>query len=152
MSGKQKNFENGQSLVEFGFGMVILVILLVGIVDLGRAFYTYITLRDAAQEGAIYGSICPRDMDAIESHVRNSSSDPVDLTDASHVQVECIYTYTGAACGSGAVPDPGTGLRISVVYDDFVITMPFMGAFIGQQAITIQAVVENTILRDIDCP
>jgi Flp pilus assembly protein TadG len=47
--------ENGQSMVEFAFGMVILMIILVGIVDLGRAFFTFMALRDAAQEGAVYG-------------------------------------------------------------------------------------------------
>jgi len=42
--------EKGQSLVEFAFGLVILMILISGIVDLGRAFFTYMALNDAAQE------------------------------------------------------------------------------------------------------
>ncbi len=39
--------------------MVILLFLVGGIVDLGRGFFTYMALRDAVQEGALYGSINP---------------------------------------------------------------------------------------------
>ena len=144
--------ERGQSLVEFTFGAIVLIVLLVGMVDFGRAFYTYVALRDAAQEGAVYGSICPKNAANIEQRVRTSSSEPVDLTDTTHVKVTCRYVANNAACGSGSVPTPGTGIRVAVEYDDFMITMPFLGGLIGRQSITIRAEVEDTILRDIICP
>jgi Flp pilus assembly protein TadG len=52
-----KFHERGQAMVELATMLVILLTLLAGIVDFGRAFFTYITLRDAAQEGASYGSV-----------------------------------------------------------------------------------------------
>jgi len=53
--------EKGQSLVEMALSLVLILILLVGTVEMGMAFFQYIQLRDAAQEGALYGSIAPLD-------------------------------------------------------------------------------------------
>ena len=47
--------EKGQSMVELAVSVVVLLILLAGVVDLGRLAFYYITLRDAAQEAA---SLC----------------------------------------------------------------------------------------------
>ena len=55
----QARKEQGQSLVELALSLTLLLLLLGGAIDLGRMFFTYIALRDAAQEGAIYGSYCP---------------------------------------------------------------------------------------------
>lgn len=150
---KKRWIEHGQSLTEFAFGAVILLILLVGIVDLGRAFFTYIALRDAAQEGAVYGSICPRDASAIEARVRSSSNLPLDLQNDPNVEVQCHYiTANGDAPCGGSVPAPGNGLRVRVLYNNFPITMPFLGTFIGTQTITLRAEVMDTLLRNSACP
>ena len=37
--------------------MLFLTLLVAGVIDIGRAFFTYIALRDAAQEGAAFASI-----------------------------------------------------------------------------------------------
>lgn len=150
---KRRKIERGQSLIEFAVGGVILLILLVGIVDLGHAFFTYIALRDAAQEGAVYGSICPRDASAIEARVRSSSNTPVDLQNDPHIIVQCHYITSGGetACG-GTVPAAGNGIRVRVIYNNFPITMPFLGTFIGTQSLTLRAEVVDTILRNVSCP
>ena len=56
--------EKGQSLVEFSLLMVFLVVLLMGLLDLGRAYFTYLALKDAAAEGAYFGSVFPQCVDA----------------------------------------------------------------------------------------
>lgn len=150
---KCRKVEHGQSLVEFAVGGVILLILLVGIVDLGRAFFTFIALRDAAQEGAVYGSICPRNASAIENRVRNSSNTPVDLKNDPNIEVQCHYiTPSGEVSCGGTVPAAGNGIRVRVIYRNFPITMPFLGTLIGTQTITLRAEVMDTILRDAACP
>ncbi len=58
---EQKQSEKGQSLVELAVGLIILLVLVGGIVDLGRLLFFYIGLRDAAQEGAVIGQLNPRD-------------------------------------------------------------------------------------------
>jgi Flp pilus assembly protein TadG len=45
----------GQSLVELAISLVILLFLLAGIVEFGLAFFQFVQLRDAAQEGALFG-------------------------------------------------------------------------------------------------
>jgi Flp pilus assembly protein TadG len=43
--------DSGQSLVEFALILPIFVLLLVGVFDLGRAFFSYIAITNAAREG-----------------------------------------------------------------------------------------------------
>jgi Flp pilus assembly protein TadG len=49
--------DSGQALVEFALVAPILLLLVLGIVDFGRAFYTYHVMVDAAREGARVGVI-----------------------------------------------------------------------------------------------
>ena len=44
--------ERGQGLVEFALVFPVFILLLFGILDLGRAVYAYNTIGDAAREGA----------------------------------------------------------------------------------------------------
>lgn len=133
--------ERGQSMVELGFSMVILLILLAGIVDLTRAFYTYVALHDAAQEGAMYGSINPTDFSGINMRVRDTSQHPVDLSDTGVIDVVSSYS-AGDACANGV-----NGIQVTVRYNDFLLTMPLLGTIVGSQSITIEADAVNTILK-----
>ena len=60
MNQHWRNAERGQSLVEMALGSVVLVMLLSGLLDLGRLYYIYITLEDAVGEAALYLSLDPR--------------------------------------------------------------------------------------------
>ena len=136
--------ERGQSLVEFAFSMTFLLILLVGIVDLGRAFFTYMALRDAAQEGALYGSTTPTSTSDIEARVWNSSSLLQTLADDDSANTNVAVTIIGSAC-------TGNGIQVTVSYDNFPITMPFVGTIIGRQIVPISASITDTILSPA-CP
>jgi hypothetical protein len=129
---------------------------LVGIADLGRALFTYLSIRDAAQEGAVYGSVCPLNLTRIENRVRLTSITPVDMRDGNHVIIECVYEYRDqngidqtSPCGTtptSEFPLPGQGIRVSVTYDDFRVTTPLAGSLLGQ-TLTLRAEVIDTILR-----
>ncbi len=129
--------ENGQSFIEFAITLSFMLILLCGVVDLGRAFFAYIAIRDAAQEGAVYASLNPIDTNGIEARVRTSSQNPVDMTDQTNVQV--AIAYDGPACA-------GNGVKVSVTYN-FEITTPLMGMITGSQNFPMSATVVDTILR-----
>lgn len=59
-SPKSKSpFENGQSLVEMAIGLPILLLLLCGLLDLGRVYFIYVALEDGAGEAALYLAINP---------------------------------------------------------------------------------------------
>ncbi len=146
-----KSRESGQSIVEFAVSAMIILMLLVGIADFGRALFTYIALRDAAQEGAVYGSICPLDSSMIESYARKASSFPINLSDTSAVHFTCVYTNGGGgACGSNT-PSPGVGIKVTISYPDFQITMPLLGTILGKQTLPLSAEVIDTILRNDPC-
>lgn len=49
----------GQALVEFALLALILVLMLAGAVDLGRAFSAWIAMGNMARTGAQYGTIVP---------------------------------------------------------------------------------------------
>lgn len=146
------HFQSGQSLLEFAVGAVILLLLIAGIVDLGRAFFVYIALRDAAQEGAVYGSVCPKDINAIIQHVKDSSNSPVDLANDPNVVISCKFVTAGGESDcSGPVPAPGNGIKIHVTYQNFPLIMPFMSTIAGSQKISITAEIQDTILRNEVC-
>jgi hypothetical protein len=147
--------EKAQSMVEFAISAIIILMLLVGIADLGRAFFTYLSIRDAAQEGAVYGAVCPLEVNKIEDRVRLTSITPVDLRDTNHVEIECTYEYMVSGvtytpeCGTsvpGAYPLTGHGIKVKVIFNNFTVTTPLAGSFLGQ-TLTMQAEVTDTILR-----
>jgi Flp pilus assembly protein TadG len=151
-------FEHGQSMVELAFSLVLLLIMVAGVVDLGRAFFTFMTLRDAAQEGAVYGSLCPArpgvsDMSPeISARVRTSSNQPIDLMDTATVTVACSFIVNGTETGcTGAVTPGRDAIKVRVAYNDFQLTTPFLGALLGSQTFPLAAQVTDSILR-ATCP
>ncbi|MFA5873000.1 MAG: TadE family protein [Anaerolineales bacterium] len=145
--------QRGQSLVELGLTLIIMLTLLAGAVDFGSAFFTYIALQDAAQEGALYGSVAPiidsngngrydagepLNTTAIESRVRSTSSNPVNLS-----TVNVLVTISSTRCTGGTVT-----VKVSYTYQ---LTMPLIGAIIGRQTIPLSASVTDTILIP-SCP
>ncbi len=134
--------EQGQSLVEFAVSLVIILILLAGIVDAGRALFTYMALRDAAQEGALYGSIDPQSVtetcpgsNPIVTRVCHAS----DMVQGFGGNIQVQVTVSGAACTGGAI-------TVRVTYASFPLTMPFIGIFVGAQSVPISATITDTIL------
>lgn len=130
--------ERGQSLVELAVSFTLLMMLLAGSVDLGRALFTLITLHDAAQEGALYGAINPGDTNEIEERVRGTSNAPLDLSDPSVTAV--TVSFSGGAC-AGAT----NAITVAVDYQ-FQLSMPIIGMFVPSQTITLPATATMRIL------
>ena len=76
---KIKN-ERGQSLVELSISLVLLLLLLSGAVEFGMAFFQFVQLRDAVQEGALFGSMNPTDSAGIIARVQGASNSPIKLS------------------------------------------------------------------------
>lgn len=55
----RRKHERGQSLIEAALTFPLLLLILSAAVDLGRVFYFYIALEEAAAEGAAYLAINP---------------------------------------------------------------------------------------------
>ena len=62
MKGRRRNprtrdLHTGQGLAELALILPLLLTILLGTLDLGRAFYTYIALTNAAREAARYAAV-----------------------------------------------------------------------------------------------
>ena len=134
--------ERGQSLVELAISLTIILLLLAGAVDFSIAYFSFSAMQDAAQEGALYGSINPTDEAGIITRVRRASTTPVNLSNEDLVDVK--VTLPGDAC-------EGNEIRVNVIYD-YPISMPFIGTYIGSQKITLNASVTDTILQPVCSP
>jgi Flp pilus assembly protein TadG len=150
--GTKYQSERGQSMTEFAISLVILLTLVAGVADLSRMFFAYIIIRDAAQEGAVYGSIAPKDnitafRTEVEDRVKAAFTDPDDPTNTP-IDISKLTVQTdviGATCAT-----PGSEVKVQVDYT-VPITMPFLGALVGSQEMKMTATVENAILSPI-CP
>jgi hypothetical protein len=142
--------QRGQSLVELAISLIILLFLLAGVIDLGRAFFTFMSMRDAAQEGAAYGALFPTISEesstvntaAIEQRVRSASNSPVDMS-SGNIGVTISVT--------GGPPCAGSGMRVEVVYENYPMIMPLFPVFMGRSTIPIRASVTDEIVRP-RCP
>ncbi|HET7035261.1 MAG TPA: TadE/TadG family type IV pilus assembly protein [Thermomicrobiaceae bacterium] len=65
----RRHKSRGQSIVEFGLVLPMLLLLMLGTLDLGRAFFDYIQMRNAAYEGARYASRFPSDTTGAKAKV-----------------------------------------------------------------------------------
>ncbi len=56
---KRNEPSDGQSIAELAITLPVLLLLLLGMLDLGRVFFAYMTTVNAAREGARYGAQYP---------------------------------------------------------------------------------------------
>ena len=131
--GPGSKVERGQSLVEFALGITFILILMSGTVDLGRAYFSLLSLRDAAQEGALYGSLAPPDTAGIRARVRETSAWPLDFSGFADDQI--TVNITGPACA-------GSEIKVTLEMD-FVLAAPF----ISGNVLPLAAEAKDTILQ-----
>ncbi len=147
---QSKSKEAGQSMVELALTITILMVLLAGTIDLGRAFFTWLAMRDAAQEGASYASVYPSSNLSctpastqqicmrVWANLRQVVNDPDAI-------VNVTATFIGDHCSGGS--NPGE-ITILVDYTNFKLTMPFLGIFIGN-TIPIRATINDTVIAPL---
>jgi Flp pilus assembly protein TadG len=126
--------ERGQSMVELAITITFLMILLAGTIDLGHAFFVWQEMRDAAQEGAAYGSICPENGSEAIKRAR------ANLVDSSNFTVD--FDAEGIS--------PGQTITVTIE-TDLPINMPFLGTVLGSNTIHIAATINDSILTST-CP
>ena len=153
MFGKRKKNKNmavqqrekGQSMIEFAVSLVVLLIILSGILDLGRLFFYYIGMRDAAQEGVVYAIVnsdhCTQIMDRTLAILSDDSG------------ISVTITMNGVGCDATSASDRCAGKTVVVDVRDpaFPIAMPFLSMFLGRDSLDVHAEVQGTILRP-QCP
>ncbi|MFM8425463.1 MAG: TadE/TadG family type IV pilus assembly protein [Chloroflexota bacterium] len=139
--------QRGQSLVELALSLMVILMLLMGAIDFGIALFAYVSMRDAAQEGAVYGSIEPDDADGIVARTIAAADDIIILEEA---DVTISYSDNTKLCEGET---SGVPHKITVLVEhDHPVSTPLVGAMIGSQTITLRAQVTNTILSPVCGP
>ena len=108
-NSKRGSRERGQSLVEFALVLPVFLILIFGIVDFGLGLRAWITITNAAREGARVGAV-RGDCEAIENQVISTSGGLI--TSADQITIE------PADCDGTA----GDSVRVTVEYEYDLIT------------------------------
>ena len=154
--------EAGSGLIEFAVSLVLILTVLFGIIDVGRALYAYDWVANAARKGSRFmivrgtGCInnpvllpggCPATATDSSNYITNAHGNGLDTTgiDPSqvHVSTLCFATNTVAQLPPCA-PDGGY-VRVSVMYTFKFIT-PFLAAAFPsgvQMSSTSKVVVQN---------
>ena len=123
MNRQQKNFKYGQELVEYALILPLFLILILGILDLGRVVYYYSAMQNVVREGARYGSIHLED-DGIEITICNLVINRAIGVDMTCDDVTTIIDF-----------DEGT-ISVNVVYP-FVPVSQIITGFFGLNQIDI---------------
>jgi Flp pilus assembly protein TadG len=77
----------GQGLVEFALILPVLLLILIGTIEFARIFFIYISITNAAREGARYGMVNPKDLNGILNEV----GEKMELVDPTTVAVSVEY-------------------------------------------------------------
>ena len=148
----------GQGLVEFALVIPIIVLLVAGFVDLGRAVYSYNTLANTARQGARVAAV-----NQISAMTECDQSRPVEDPSAAHWSIIGCVLAAGAALGVQAgdvkvsyAPPPSTSLEcsptlhvgclasVTVIYH-YDVSTPLIGTLVGP--ITMSSTSEMPIER-----
>jgi hypothetical protein len=145
LNRKARVHHPGQSLVEFALILPLFVLMVVGIFDLGRAFFSSITITNAAREGARFGTLNADQSVLICQHalseVRNQGFDLDDLV----ITIACDDTLT---CSNALIPPPmnpagcnrGQPITVTASYtfDELVLGFFFPGGIHMQRSVEMQ--------------
>jgi Flp pilus assembly protein TadG len=113
--------QRGSSLIEFALVLMVLLTILMGILDLGRAVYAHSVVAAAAQEGARYAIVHRSDLAGIESSARSQAagldygqmSVAVSYPSSTAVEVTVSYGYQAITPIIGQIIGAGGQLTLS---------------------------------------
>ena len=131
---KHSRREKGQSLLEFALILPVLLIVLAGVLDLGRIYYSYVAITDAAAEGATYAAMYPQvsDRDEVFQRAQEASRGLVQI-DNSMVEVDCPSVASGAP------------VTVTVSYS-FTVATPLINVIVPNGVLELRAVAREAIL------
>lgn len=128
----------GQVAVESALAVTAFMLLLFGILDFGRAFWTWQTLAVVAREGARWGIVHGSDSGVSKKDAESQG--------ASWLQSEFGKTLPAKAKVTFSWPDgsndPGDAVRVTI-QSDYQPATPLL----GKKKITLQGVSEMRIIR-----
>jgi Flp pilus assembly protein TadG len=130
--------QSGQATVELALTMSLLVILALGMLDMGRLFYTYVGITNAAREGARWAALQAPACDgtAIKNQMVNISPeqgnvDPQFALTTTMIQTSCseLACLDASVVPAEVLAQPDRR-RVCITYP-FLPTTPFVAQLFG---------------------
>jgi hypothetical protein len=133
----------------------VLLIMVSGLLDLGRLYYAFVAVTDAAAEGATYAAlrppntslpytcpgspVCPADNP--RSHLCTCSR----AQNATHGMVEVTGAQIGIDCPACPEPPSGAAITVTVRYTHTLLT-PFVTLIVSGGTLPLEARANETVL------
>ncbi len=136
----------GQSMVELALVLPLFVLFIIGIFDLGRAFFAYIAITNAAREGARSYTFSPNftTTDNIKTAVKYEigTNTLINLDKLQSIQIQCGNSYTDVSADDAALKacPAGQPIRVTVTY-----TQELILSVIFSQPLTIKKSAEMMV-------
>jgi len=116
--------------------MMIILSLLLGVLDVGRAYFTFLAMQDAAGEGAMFGSLHP---------TWKTSADKTDPNNITYrvktsAPTGTLVNWSSATVNIDTSGGTSIGNQITVtVTSNFQLVTPFIGTIVGSQTLPLKA-------------
>ena len=123
MKFKRYLMPKGQDLVEYALLLPFMLMLIMGIFDLGRVTFLYSTIINISREGARYGVVHVCETEDVKAAAKDKSIG-IDLSD-----LIINVTWNPSDCSSPDPPGSGT-VTVSVSFDFLPLT-PFIANILG---------------------
>jgi Flp pilus assembly protein TadG len=132
--------QQGQSMIEFALILPLMVLIIVGIFELGRAFFAYIAITNAAREGARIYTFTPNitTYDEIIDTVRTEmgTATLVDPDNIVSIEIACGTSYDPVLSDTDLATCPTEQpIRVTVTYSHELI----LGVFFTEPLILVRS-------------
>jgi Flp pilus assembly protein TadG len=142
--------ESGSSLVEQALVLATLLAVMFGIIDFGRALYTYHFVSEAAREATRWASVrgntcvgltggCPAGASDVQTHVANISGMGLDPAKITATTSWPIQPYSSPTCADN-IKNPGCVVQVKVDYA-FQFIVPFLPSAAFTMSSTSQMII-----------
>lgn len=118
----------GQAVVEFALVAPLVLLLLLGIVEFGRAWNAYQVVTDAAREGARIAAVATSPDTVSADTVKKRVVQALERAGLRDCTITCVdVTSSPNGWPAGALPPRNDTLRVNVTYPfQFTFLKPFM--------------------------
>jgi Flp pilus assembly protein TadG len=150
-SAPARRGESGSSLVEQALVLATLLAVMFGIIDFGRALYTYHFVSEAAREATRWASVrgntcvgltggCPAGPGDVQTYVTNVSGMGLEPAKITTTTSWPIQSYSSPTCAGNIKNNPGCVVQVKVDYA-FQFVVPFVPSAAFTMSSTSQMII-----------
>jgi TadE-like protein len=120
-----KRREHGLTTVEFAVSAIATIVVMFGMIELARLFYTFSVLAEGMRRAARVAAVCPPGSPAIRRAARDLDGSLPDFNSFFNMQVQYLDANGFPAFGYGTI----SSVRAQVVDYDITLNIPFVDRF-----------------------